>query len=110
MTVSSMMPAMENLLLSSSSEVDVVDPHVARIPVQPSRGNFYEAGFSKGISGKMRSNASFYRRTFNNYADDDVFLNTGVINFAGLFSDTAIARRAASTQGSDTSSEHMLKQ
>ena len=71
-------PAMENLLLSSSPQVDVVDPSVLRIPVLPSRGNFYEAGFSKGLFGKMRLDASFYRRTFNNYADDDLFLNTGV--------------------------------
>lgn len=71
-------PAMENLLLSSSPQVDVVGPTVLRIPVQPSRGNFYEAGFSKGIFGKVRLDASFYRRTFNNYSDDDVFLNTGI--------------------------------
>lgn len=78
-------PAMENLLLASSPQVDVVDPSVARIPIQPSRGNYYEAGFSKGIFGKMRLDASFYRRTFLNYADDDVFLNTGIsfpISFA----------------------------
>lgn len=71
-------PAMENLLLSSSPQVDLVDPSVLRIPVQPSRGNFYEAGFSKGIFGKVRLDTSFYRRTFDNYADDDVFLNTGI--------------------------------
>ena len=71
-------PAMENILLSSSPQVDAVDPAVLRIPVKPSRGNFYEAGFSKGIFGKMRLDATFYRRTFNNYADDDVFLNTGI--------------------------------
>ena len=71
-------PAMENLLLSSSPQVDVVDPSVLRIPVQPSRGNFYEVGFSKGIFGKVRLDTSFYRRTFNNYADDDVFQNTGI--------------------------------
>jgi outer membrane receptor for Fe3+-dicitrate len=73
-------PAMENLLLASSPQVDVVDPNVLRIPVQPSRGNFYDAGFSRGILGRMRLDASFYRRNFNSYADDDVFLNTG-INF-----------------------------
>lgn len=86
-------PAMENLLLSSSPQVDVVDPAVARIAVQPSRGNFYEAGFSKRIAGKMRLDASFYRRTFANYADDDVFLNTG-ISFP-------IAFRSAEIQGVD---------
>ncbi|HLG97688.1 MAG TPA: TonB-dependent receptor [Bryobacteraceae bacterium] len=71
-------PARENLLLSSSPQVDVVDTTVLRIPVQPSRGNFYETGFNEGIFGKMRLDASFYRRTFDNYADDDVFLNTGI--------------------------------
>jgi outer membrane cobalamin receptor len=78
-------PAMENILLASSPQVDVVDTTVARIPVQASRGNYYEAGFSKGIFGKLRLDASFYRRTFDNYADDDVFLNTGIsfpISFA----------------------------
>jgi hypothetical protein len=73
-------PAMENILLASSPQVDVVDTNVLRIPIQPSRGNFYETGFSKAIYGKMRLDASFYKRTFANYADDDVFLNTG-INF-----------------------------
>ena len=82
-------PAMENLLLASSPRVDVVDPNVLRVPVEPSRGNFYEAGFSKGIWGKMRLDASFYRRTFDNYADDDVFLNTG-IGFPISFSSAVI--------------------
>jgi hypothetical protein len=71
-------PAMENLLLASSPLVDSVDPFVLRIPIRPSRGNFIETGVSKGIVGKMRLDATFYRRTFVNYADDDVFLNTGI--------------------------------
>jgi outer membrane cobalamin receptor len=71
-------PAMENLLLASSPQVDVVDPSVLRVPIKPSRGNFYEAGFSEGIWGKMRLDATLYRRRFANYADDDMFLNTGI--------------------------------
>lgn len=71
-------PAMENLLLASSPQVDAVDPLVLRIPLRPSLGNFLETGFSKGLLGKARLDASFYRRTFVNYADDDVFLNTGI--------------------------------
>jgi hypothetical protein len=71
-------PAIENLLLASSSQVDQVDPLVLRIPVQPSRGNYIEAGFSQQILGKSRLDVSFYRRSFVNYSDDDVFLNTGV--------------------------------
>ncbi len=71
-------PAMENLLLASSPQVDSVDPLLLRIPVRPSTGNYLEAGFSKTVFGKARLDASFYRRTFANYADDDVFLNTGI--------------------------------
>ncbi|MFN7993303.1 MAG: TonB-dependent receptor [Bryobacteraceae bacterium] len=78
-------PALENLLLASSPQVDSVGPEVLRIPVRPSRGNFLETGFGKEIFNKARLDASFYRRTFVNYADDDVFLNTGIsfpISFA----------------------------
>jgi len=82
-------PAMENLLLASSPQVDAVDPSVLRIPLQPSRGNFHEAGFSRGFFGKMRLDATFYRRTFNNYADDDLFLNTG-ISFPIAFHSAAV--------------------
>lgn len=71
-------PAMENLLLASSPQVDSVNPVVLHIPVRPSRGNLFEAGFSKGIAGKLRLDASVYRHTFVNYADDDLFLNTGI--------------------------------
>jgi outer membrane cobalamin receptor len=71
-------PAMENLLLASSPQVDTVDPLVLRIPLRPSLGNFLETGFSKALFGKARLDASFYQRTFVNYADDDVFLNTGI--------------------------------
>lgn len=71
-------PALENLLLASSPQVDQLDALVLRIPVQPSRGNYLEAGFSEGIAKKARLDVSFYRRAFVNYADDDVFLNTGI--------------------------------
>ena len=71
-------PAVENLLLASSSAVDVVDSTVLRLPVRPSRGNFYEAGVSKGLFGKLRLDANYFRRLVTNFADDDVFLNTGV--------------------------------
>lgn len=82
-------PAMENLLLASSPQVDTVDPLVLRIPLRPSLGNFVETGFTKALLGKARLDASFYRRTFVNYADDDVFLNTG-ISFPIAFQSAAI--------------------
>jgi outer membrane cobalamin receptor len=71
-------PAIENLLLASSSAVDVLNDTVLRLPVKPSTGNFYEAGFSKGLFGKLRIDANYFRRNVANFADDDVFLNTGV--------------------------------
>jgi hypothetical protein len=69
---------MENLLLASSPQVDQLSPDLLRIPVAPSRGNYVEAGVSMAIAGAARLDATAYRRTFRNYADDDVFLNTGV--------------------------------
>jgi outer membrane receptor for Fe3+-dicitrate len=71
-------PAFENLLLSSSPAVASLSGNVLRLPVQPSRGNFYEAGFAKGLFGKVRLDANYYRRAVNNFADDDLLLNTGV--------------------------------
>jgi outer membrane cobalamin receptor len=71
-------PAFENLLLSSSPAVASLSGNLLRLPVQPSRGNFYEAGFAKGLFGKVRLDANYYRRAVNNFADDDLLLNTGV--------------------------------
>ncbi len=71
-------PAIENLLLASSPEVDSLNSLVLRLPVRPSTGNFYEIGFTKGIAGRLKLDASAYRRSFLNFADDDVFLNTGI--------------------------------
>jgi hypothetical protein len=71
-------PAFENILLASSSAVDSLNDNVLRLPVRPSHGNFYEGGLSKGLFGKVRLDANYYKRAMNNFADDDVFLNTGV--------------------------------
>ena len=48
------------------------------LPLRPSRGNYYEAGFSKSIVGKFRLDGSWFRRTFQDFADDSLLLNTGV--------------------------------
>lgn len=71
-------PAMENLLLASSPELDSVSPEVLRVPVPPAQGNFFEAGLTKSIWGKIRLDANVFRRNFQNYSDDDVLLQTGV--------------------------------
>jgi outer membrane cobalamin receptor len=71
-------PASENILLASSAAVVALDPEVLRLPVEPSQGNFYEAGITKGFFGKMKLDVNYYDRTFDNYADDDVLFDTGV--------------------------------
>jgi len=71
-------PSVENLLLASSPAVEALNDEVVRLPVQPSAGNFYEAGVSKALFGALRLNASYFERTMGNFADDDLLLNTGV--------------------------------
>jgi outer membrane cobalamin receptor len=71
-------PAFENILLASSAAVAALNDNVLRLPVRPSLGNFYEAGFTKGVFQKLRMEANYFRRDMSNYADDDVLLNTGV--------------------------------
>lgn len=71
-------PAFENILLSSSPTVVSLNPNVLRLPVEPSHGNYYEAGVTKAFLKKFRVDANYYRRDVNNYADDDQILNTAV--------------------------------
>jgi outer membrane cobalamin receptor len=71
-------PAAENILLASSPAVSALNPQVLRLPVEPSQGNFHEVGLAKGLFGKLKLDLNFYDRRFDNYADDDVLLNTGV--------------------------------
>jgi hypothetical protein len=71
-------PAVENILLSSSPDLDVVSDNVLRLPVRPARANFYEGGLTKAFAGKLRLDANVFRRDFHNYSDDDVLLDTGV--------------------------------
>src|SRR6202140_1192713 len=71
-------PAVANLLLASSPAVNALNENVVRLPVQPSLGNFYEAGVSKALFGTIRLEASYFGRTMSNFADDDLLLNTGV--------------------------------
>src|SRR5262249_28945345 len=71
-------PAMENLLLASSPDLDSLSPVVVRLPVRPSRGNYFEGGVTQALFGKLRLDANIFRRNFRNFADDDVLLDTGV--------------------------------
>ncbi|HEX5236723.1 MAG TPA: TonB-dependent receptor [Silvibacterium sp.] len=71
-------PSSENILISSSPHIGALSSEFLRLPVQPSRGNYYEAGLAKGFRNRMRLDANVYRRDARNYADDDQLLNTGV--------------------------------
>jgi len=82
-------PAVENLLLASSPQVQSLEPTVLRLPVQPARANYYEVGVTKAFAGKVRLDANIFRRDFRNYSDDDVLLDTGV-SFPIAFSQARI--------------------
>jgi hypothetical protein len=82
-------PAMENLLLASSAQLNGIDPVVLRLQVRPARGNYYEVGATKSVFGKLHIEANIFRRDFHNYPDDDTLLDTG-ISFPIAFSHARI--------------------
>ncbi len=72
-------PSFENILLSSSTEVESLSPgNFLRLPVEPSEGNYYEVGVTKAFQRKIRLDANYFRRLVNNYADDDQIDNTTI--------------------------------
>src|SRR5271157_2213136 len=71
-------PSFENILISSSPQIDALSSDFLRLPVQLSRGNYYEGGMTKAFADRMRLDVNVYRRDVTNYADDDQLLNTGV--------------------------------
>ncbi len=71
-------PSFENILLSSSPKVDALSKQFLRLPVQPSRGNYYEGGISKAFLARTRVDANLYRRDVRDFADDNQLLNTGI--------------------------------
>lgn len=72
-------PSSENILLSSSAQVGSIDPaHFLRLPVEPSRGNYYEAGLSSVVEKHLKFDANWFRRTVDNSADDDQIENSTI--------------------------------
>jgi hypothetical protein len=72
-------PSLENILLSSSTQVDSLDPtRFLRLPVKPSVGDYFEGGLTQGIFGKAKLDINYFRRVVSNYADDDQIDNTSV--------------------------------
>jgi hypothetical protein len=82
-------PSFENILLSSSTSATELNPVALQLPVQPSVGNYYEAGLSKGFLRKLRLDANYFRRLVNNFADDDQINNT-TISFPIAFRNSII--------------------
>jgi hypothetical protein len=72
-------PATDNLLLSSSSQVDSIEAGTfLRLPVNPSTGDYYELGVSKEMSHQLRIDANYFRRFLSNFADDNQLQNTTI--------------------------------
>jgi hypothetical protein len=71
-------PSFENILLSSSTAAAGLDTISLQLPVQPSVGNYYEAGVSKAFWNAFKIDANAFRRAVNNYADDDQIENTTI--------------------------------
>jgi hypothetical protein len=71
-------PSFENILLSSSTAATTLDTISLQLPVQPSEGNFMEAGLTKAVFNKFRFDANYFERFVNNYADDDQIDNTTI--------------------------------
>jgi outer membrane receptor protein involved in Fe transport len=71
-------PDFENILLSSSPAVVSLSSQVLRLPVAPSRGNYYELGMTKSLLQKASLAVNYYDRSMGNFVDDDTFLNTSV--------------------------------
>ncbi len=72
-------PSSENILLSSSGDVDSLNPSLfLRLPVPPSQGDYYEAGFTKALLSKLKLDVNSFRRNVGNFADDDQIENTSI--------------------------------
>ncbi len=71
-------PSSENILLSSSPDVSSLNSDFLRLPVAPSKGNYYEAGITKGFSDKLKLDVNVFRRDEKQFADDDQLFSTGV--------------------------------
>lgn len=72
-------PSFENILLSSSPAVGSIDPTgFLNLPVQPSQGDYYEAGLTKVILDHLRVGSNYFRRVMDNYADDSQIFNTTI--------------------------------
>jgi hypothetical protein len=82
-------PSFENILLSSSQTVTALNSSFLRLPVEPSTGNYYEAGITKAALNCLRLDVNIFRRNERNFADDNQLLNTSV-SFPIAFNKAAV--------------------
>jgi hypothetical protein len=72
-------PSFENILLSSSIQVESLNPSVfLRLPVEPSAGDYYEGGLTKAFFERVKLDINYFRRSEDNFADDDQIENTTI--------------------------------
>jgi len=69
-------PPFENLLVSAAPQTRFGEG--LYLPLNASRGNYYEVGLAKALGGHVRLDANWFRRDIRNFEDDDLLLNTGV--------------------------------
>lgn len=77
-------PSFENILLSSSTAATTLNPVSLQLPVEPSVGNYYEAGLTKVFFNNFKLDTNVFRRAVNNFADDDQ-INATTISFPIAF-------------------------
>jgi hypothetical protein len=82
-------PSFENILLSNSTAVESLSNSFLRYAVEPSEGNYYEAGLSKGFFQKVKVDVNCFRRSVSNNADDDQIQST-TISFPIAFQKSVI--------------------
>jgi hypothetical protein len=93
-------PSFENILLSSSPEAAQINPSNLLRLVEPSEGNYYEAGLTKAVYGKVKVDANYFRRLVANYADDDQIQNS-TISFPVSFEKSVIYGAEAKIEVTD---------
>ena len=95
-------PSFENILLSSSPQAEAIDPSPGNVQrlVEPSEGDYYEAGLTKAFGGKVKLDANYFRRLVANYADDEPIQNTP-ISFPIAFQKAVIYGTEAKLELSD---------
>ncbi|MDP9170977.1 MAG: TonB-dependent receptor [Acidobacteriota bacterium] len=71
-------PPFENILVSASAQVQALNNAGLYLPVRPSRGNYYEAGFTQALGKHVRLDGDYFLRDIRNFQDDDLLENTGV--------------------------------